>query len=347
LQVAALVERVGEDLVVRFEVTGVPAAANAPLLLHWCASEPPLYAPFTCAFHRSLSFFISFPFVPTRGLYREAAETWQQLPTLPEGSAFDAPTGGTRTPLKAALSPAALPSPSPLSPLRAEIRVPAAFAPASLGFTLYSAVAGGTHLGRTGGGAAEAPLAIPFCVPLGHAPGSPAPLGASLAHRATATGVTSPAAVINFAVHSRAAASLVLYLQWDGGELELALDPRLNRTGDVWHVALPLGGAGAVLPAPAAASGAGGGSSLLYGYRAAGGASESGAARGERFLPARVLFDPYAAALCAPAFAPAAPAGVVPPPLLGDLSHLTQPQHDWESDAPPVRQPIRARSALA
>ena len=275
-----------------------------------------------------------------RGLFRESADTWQQLPTPPAGSGFDPVSGATRTPLVA---------PEGGGPLRAQIRVPEAFAPASLGFTLFAppppaptpppagaAMAPpmpvGTHYGRTGS-APNAP-STPFCVPLGHDAGSPAPLGASLAPGSAGS---DGSVVLNFAVHSRSARSLVLYLQWDGGELELALDGRVNRTGDTWHVALPAGGPSAVLPAPAAD-----GPPLLYGFRAGGAVGGEGALRGERFNAGRVVFDPHAKRLRAPLFAPAAPPGVEPPPLLGDLGALVAAPPDWEADRPPKRDAARS-----
>ena len=46
--------------------------------------------------------------------------------------------------------------------------------------------------------------------------------------------------LLNFAVASAHATEVSLVLEADGEELlELALDPALHRTGDVWHVALP------------------------------------------------------------------------------------------------------------
>ena len=180
-------------------------------------------------------------------------------------------------------------------------------APASIALTVLTPA--GLHLGRTGprraGGAA-----LPFCVPLGHAPGSPHPLGVSLVSAATRTGVPGSEAVLNFALASEAAQDVVLHLQWgtsdDGGELELALDPGTNRTGHTWHVALPAGGPHAVLPWAHGAVPGG----LRFGWRAGGGGVCS---------LGRVCVDPYSLVLTPPAFDPPCPPGMAPPPALGDI----------------------------
>jgi hypothetical protein len=67
--------------------------------------------------------------------------------------------------------------------------------------------------------------------------------------------------------------------------MDIALNPTAHRTGDVWHIALPVGLAGARLPMPEA----GGGATVLYGYRCEGDTAGRG---GSRFHPAQVLFDP-------------------------------------------------------
>lgn len=68
-----------------------------------------------------------------------------------------------------------------------------------------------------------------FCVPVGFAPGYPAPLGLSF----------SIDGKINFALFSRNAESVVLCLFDDIASekpaLEIELDPYVNRTGDIWH----------------------------------------------------------------------------------------------------------------
>ncbi|KAK9843453.1 hypothetical protein WJX81_003335 [Elliptochloris bilobata] len=93
----------------------------------------------------------------------------------------------------------------------------------------------------------------------------------------------------NFALFSTNARSVVLCLFTEGDlragrtTHEVQLDPLLNRTGDVWHVALP------DLD-----------SSLLYGYRMGGlhqGRDKGAAAAGQRFEESCVVLDPYARAI--------------------------------------------------
>ncbi|KAF0922923.1 hypothetical protein E2562_002161 [Oryza meyeriana var. granulata] len=69
-----------------------------------------------------------------------------------------------------------------------------------------------------------------FRVPVGVGPGSPAPLGMS----------RSGDGAVNFAVYSKNANAVALYLYASGDEpaLEIDLDPYVHRTGNVWHVSL-------------------------------------------------------------------------------------------------------------
>ncbi|KAL5077088.1 hypothetical protein RYX36_016072, partial [Vicia faba] len=89
---------------------------------------------------------------------------------------------------------------------------------------------------------------------------------------------------INFAIFLQHATDVALCLvlperesidTLDGGMIELALDPHLNKTGDVWHICIE------DLP----------GSNVLYGYRIDG-SQEWG--KGNRFDRSIVLVDPYA-----------------------------------------------------
>jgi len=241
------------------------------------------------------------------GLFREAAENWSRPQPLPPGSAADEASGAVRTPLAAAGGG-----------WEAELRIPSALAPTSLALLLLSP---GGLLGRSGGAArGPAPSQLPppgappapLVLPLGFGGGWAAPLGASASAQPSGT------SRLNFALHSAAARSVVLYVQWGGGgegegELEIALDSGgTGRTGDVWHCSLEAGPGGA-LPAP------GGARRLLWGWRCGGAVGGEGALRGERFNPGRVLFDPRARALGPPLFAPPAPPGVAPPQLLGEL----------------------------
>eukprot|EP00887_Chlorella_sp_A99_P002052 scaffold18.g2052.t1 len=206
------------------------------------------------------------------------------------------------------------------------LTVPAELAPLSLAFVI--------HL--SGGGAARPAYVTPlrgrhFTALAGMLPGSPTPLGPSLAappepapsagqnkargKRAAAAGAhADPSTPANFAVRCRGADRVSLVLlkppalpgqeggadhnrqqrqqQWVA--VEMALDPVLHRTGDVWHVALP------ALPAPAG---------LCYGWRADGDVSwESG----YRLQPDQVLLDPACPHL---AYLPPAVTASAPLPL--------------------------------
>ncbi len=86
---------------------------------------------------------------------------------------------------------------------------------------------------------------------------------------------------MNFAVFSRNATSIILLLFKKGNPkpiTEIPLDPKINRTGDIWHI-LVLGIE----------------SSLRYGYRADGPFDPTGI--GHRFNEENILLDPYALAL--------------------------------------------------
>ena len=101
-------------------------------------------------------------------------------------------------------------------------------------------------------------------------PGQPLPLGVSLIRDD-----------YNFALFSRnaTAVTLVLFASGEGPALtELALDPAINRTGDIWHIQLhDLD------------------QNLRYGYRVDG--PWAPGIEGHRFSPKHLLLDPYAAAL--------------------------------------------------
>ncbi|XP_004501686.1 isoamylase 3, chloroplastic isoform X1 [Cicer arietinum] len=89
---------------------------------------------------------------------------------------------------------------------------------------------------------------------------------------------------VNFAIFSQHATAVTLCLVFpergpigtlDGGIIELALDPHLNKTGDVWHICIE------DLPR----------SNVLYGYRIDG---PQDWGKGHRFDRSIVLVDPYA-----------------------------------------------------
>lgn len=151
--------------------------------------------------------------------------------------------------------------------------------------------------------------------------GSPLLLGANR----TARGV-------NFAVFSRHAAAVRLVLFTDDHgppAIEIDLDPRLNRTGDVWHVLVWHADQRRYR-------------SLRYVWKADG---PEGAGRGFPFNPGRGLLDPYAKALSG-----GEKWGV--PDIPHDGEQGTAPisprrcrvganrHYDWEGDAP-LQTPIR------
>ncbi|XP_024024358.1 isoamylase 3, chloroplastic isoform X1 [Morus notabilis] len=92
-------------------------------------------------------------------------------------------------------------------------------------------------------------------------------------------GVSEVDSGINFAIFSRHATAVTLCLslpeRTDGGMVELALDPKVNKTGDVWHICIK------DLPR----------SNVHYGYRIDG---PQGRHQGHCFDSSIVLIDPYA-----------------------------------------------------
>ena len=190
-----------------------------------------------------------------------------------------------------------------------------------------------------------------FAVPVGAAVGVPEPLGVSRLKTTpgagAACGLHRGPGWVNFALHSARAAKVALVLQWTYGDegadeapetLEFALNPTAHRTGDVWHVALPVGIRGGILPMPrspggdrpdsdaSAAVGPGSGSSfsafdassrgatILYGFKLDG----DPRAGGWRFHPAQVMFDPRAVSLQPPLGA-FADRQTVPPAFMGSI----------------------------
>ena len=122
---------------------------------------------------------------------------------------------------------------------------------------------------------------------------------------------------INFALFSRHAerVTLVLHLgegigKGKGGRIELPLDRRINKTGDIWHIMVQ------GLPAD-----------FRYGYRLAGPFDPRGS--GHYFDEKNILIDPYARGLCSfPWGAPRQGLGREPCCMMGDASY------DWEGDRP-------------
>ncbi len=146
-------------------------------------------------------------------------------------------------------------------------------------------------------------------------------------------GATPRPGGVNFAVFSRHAQRVDLVLFREGREepvAEIPLDPRVHRTGDVWHVFVR------DLPAD-----------TLYGYRVHGPFAPKA---GHRFNPRAVLLDPYAPALSGghrwgvpdlPHEPPPAPGDGQRPasPAAGKLtrrSRLLLDEFDWGDDLPPA-----------
>ena len=141
-------------------------------------------------------------------------------------------------------------------------------------------------------------------------PGSPLPFGATITPRG-----------INFALFSRHAVSVTLIIAPESRRykwMEIPLDPRANKTGDIWHVLLD----DAPLP-------------LLYGYRIDG---PDGQASGHHFDAGRILLDPYAREIHSPDWGhPRTCLGASPCCL------VAQYLYDWEGDRPlniPLRDSI-------
>ena len=244
------------------------------------------------------------------GMHREWLDEWMCLPDLPRGSEFsddDPRRPATRTPLirDGEGSSIALRNGFPLRFSRTKFVVPAYFAPVEIDFVLgeTSPIIGETIAYDWPRGALEWPRAS-FAIPIGMEKGRPEPLGASRA----APNSKAPG-YVNFALHSAVAEKVTLFIQWswgNGGEpdtIEIALNPTVHRTGDVWHVALPIGFPGGILPFPAKSSSAGICASgendhptVLYGYKCDGDPTRGG----WRFHPGMVMFDPRATSLLPP-----------------------------------------------
>ncbi len=159
-------------------------------------------------------------------------------------------------------------------------------------------------------------------------PGHPRPFGA-----------TPLSGGVNFAVFSRHATSMVLclYSKPDDGTpiFEQRLDPRQNRTGDIWHVLVEGIGPGA-----------------LYAWRADGPYMPES---GYRFNPNKILIDPYAKAIsCGQTWGTGTALGYDPQAPEADLSFsrlddaammpkcvvIDNDAFDWQGDRP-LNLPLR------
>lgn len=219
------VESLGEEYRVTFEVSeniahdsdGNPIFTSNDLHLHW-------------------------------GMHREWLDEWMCLPDLPRGSEYnddDPCKPATRTPFVYDGEGCAVVFRNgfPLRLSRTKFDVPAYFAPVEIDFVLVELQTGTNRVNAFDGprGACKWPCAS-FAVPIGMEKGHPVPLGAS-----RAAPISNGAGYVNFALHSAFAETVTLFLQWSSGDdaspetVEIALNPTVHRTGDVWHVALPVG----------------------------------------------------------------------------------------------------------
>lgn len=122
-----------------------------------------------------------------------------------------------------------------------EFKVPSKLAPLQMGMVLFHP-ATGSYEGPNRG--------FHCCVPIGMLPGDPCTLGATLAGVAPASSLADTRCSVNFAVFSAHASAMSLCLMRSNsadpgtsasGFLEIALDPAINKTGDVWHVCVKVG----------------------------------------------------------------------------------------------------------
>ena len=283
------------------------------------------------------------------GMHREWLDEWMSLPEIPAGSQyvegdearraprFGQNTAATRTPLvrDGDRSTVVYRRGFPMRFARAKFEIPSYYAPLEMNFVLVEKKPPTAEFPDEEGAVVydmprrkhphDPPAA--FAVPVGAARGCPYPLGAS---RAVELGPTAGPGWCNFALHSARAAKVTLFLQWRHGDgdapetMELALNPSTHRTGDVWHVALPVGMPGAVLPMPSPGSAVGEGgdpargvAAVLYGWKVDGDVRRGG----WRFHPGMVLLDPRASSLVPP-LGPFADAFTTPPKLLGSLADV-------------------------
>jgi isoamylase len=290
------------------------------------------------------------------GVYRASPDVWAAPAAAAPPGTRAAEGGGARSPMAAA----------PGGGAALELRLPAALAPATLAF----AVALPADAGAGGEDAWVVPLTgrPQFAALIGALPGAASPLGPSLApppfapapaakgkvkaaKASFAAADSAPSSAegvtVNFAVRAKSCEYVSLALLRAPGApgpagapapawaaVEFALDPALNRTGDVWHVAVP---------------GVRDLASVLYAWRLEGDVSWE---RGARLAPERLLLDPRAPAL---AHLPAAPPPPTPLPALdpGDgsavlaASSLASLAPGYAGAvSPPLRRPLERLRAL-
>lgn len=222
------------------------------------------------------------------GLYRSSPQAWQHPEGVaPPGSQVDQSSGAMTSPMSRTLDREKL--------WTAKFSVPLSLIPLTFAFHLRL-----VYHESTGEGAQEAILVSPLsqtslspshmAVQLGLEAGRASPLGPSVIPSSLLDGSTSTQ---NFAVFCRGASSVSLVLLSSaGGEgskglkaMEIALDASINRTGDVWHVGVPL------YMLPDADTRENDRAVFGYGWRLDGDVSWGA---GYRISPSTVLVDPFA-----------------------------------------------------
>lgn len=249
-----------------------------------------------------------------RGVYRSSPHAWQHpAAVVPKGSELDERSGAMRSAMQ--------PTPGAPGCYTLTLTVPASLAPLSLAFIVALPPPPAEGSTRAGKAKYVSPLeGNHFTALLGMLPGRASPLGPSLVRppppgskaskRKKGGKESADEATVNFAVRCRGGTHVSLLLikpplpgtnaEW--GLIELVLDPVLNRTGDVCHVAVP---------------GLRNLDRLCYGWRVDGDVSWDS---GHRVQPDRSMLDPAAPAL---AYLPTSP----PPPLPMPLLQLADGQH--------------------
>ncbi|GMH32292.1 hypothetical protein BSKO_00126 [Bryopsis sp. KO-2023] len=247
------------------------------------------------------------------GFYRASrSKLYHPDKSVPSGSKLHKKSGAMRSPMH--LNEATM-------QYETQVDVPLALEPVTLGCSLYLP---GLDMHISPSAETEH-----FCIPIGMRPGSPEPLGLSLVDREEESPGTYRSTV-NFSVVSRHAEAMTLCLvrlpAVEGGQtgyMELALDPLVNKTGDVWHVTM---------------EGLRDVESLCYGWRADGWLTVNGATQ---FDPMVVLLDPYAKVVVQVTLPDSAGKGSgnlfrrdrCSEGLLGSLSELAGPAFDWGNSA--------------
>lgn len=239
-QVQTSVERLKDSYVAKVEVTVPTASKGKDLYISW-------------------------------GAYRASAAKWFH-PAPPKISV----PGSEQDPHSSKAQRIKLKSANKGATYSTQFKVQLQLAPVTLGFRIF--IPGEGSNGASAGQYMSPAGARHFSMPVGLQPGWPLPQGPA----AAAVSEDGTTCDLNFAVRSRHAASMALCLvrqptdvQPNGGYIEIALDPLVHKTGDMWHVCL---------------EGVKDVASLCYGWRAEADVAWEGKSR---FHPGQVMMDPY------------------------------------------------------